>query len=193
MIDIASDPEFARTLADRMGDFLTGIGLEALERSGLYHTGIWIYDDIAYNHNPMCSPASFERVFLPTYRRMVRAFKGAGAKKVILHSDGNIAPLLDMLIDAGFDGINPVEPKAGMDVVALKETYGGRLAFVGGMCNARVLPAGSFEEIRRETRRILEAGRDGGIVIGSHSIGDDVPVASYECYHATVREEGRFI
>ena len=190
LMDIAGDPGFAKALADRMGEFLMEIGLEALRRSGLWDTGIWIFDDMAYNDNPMFSPASFEKVFLPAYRRMVGGFKAAGARKVIFHCDGNVAPLLDMLMDAGIDGINPVEPKAGMDVVALKEKYGDRLSFVGGMCNAHVLPNGTPEEIRRETRRILEAGRDGGIVIGTHSIGPDVPVGNYDCYHETVMREG---
>lgn len=186
LMDIAGDAEFAKALADRMADFLTGVGLESLRRGDLYDTGIWVYDDIAYNHNPMVSPASFERVFLPGYRRMVRAFKGAGAKKVIMHSDGNIGPLLDMLIDAGIDGINPVEPKASMDLVQLKRQYGERLAFIGGMCNAQVLPRGTQGEIVRQTREILEAGQEGGVVIGTHSIGDDIPVAHYDWYHEEV-------
>ena len=192
LMDIASDTEFAKAIATRMGDFLTAIGLESLKRSDLYDTGIWIYDDLAYNDNPMFSPKVFEEIFLPIYRKMVWSFKGAGARRVILHSDGNIAPLLDMLVDAGIDGINPVEPKAGLDVVTLKRQYGDHLAFVGGMCNARVLPGESIEEITRETLRIVEAGSDGGIVIGSHSIGEDVPVENYECYLHTVRLEGRF-
>ena len=192
LMDIAGDPEFARALADQMADFLTGIGLESLRRGNLYDTGIWIYDDIAYNHNPMLSPASFEKVFLPGYRRMIDAFKQAGANKVVFHSDGNIRPILDMLIDAGIDGINPVEPKAGMDLVALKSIYGSKLALVGGMCNALVLPTGSREEIRRETLRIVEAGRDGGVVIGTHSIADDIPVSSYDYFHEIVRTEGQY-
>ncbi len=190
LMDIAGDPEFAKALADRMADFLTGIGLESLRRSGLYDTGIWIYDDIAYNHNPMVSPASFERVFLPGYRRMAGAFKRAGARRVIMHSDGNIGPLLDMLIDAGIDGINPVEPKGAMDLVEIKRKYGDRLSLIGGMCNAHVLPNGTRAEIVRKTREILKAGRDGGVVIGTHSIGDDIPVAHYDWFHETVMREG---
>ncbi len=192
LIDIVTDPPFAREMADRMADFLTAIGLASLARGDLYDTGIWIYDDIAYNHNPMFSPASFEEVFLPAYKRMISAFKGAGANKVILHSDGNIFPVLDMLVDAGIDGINPVEPRAGMDVIQLKKKYGERLSMVGGMCNAFVLPKGTDEEIRMETLRILDAGREGGIVIGTHSIGPDVPISSYDLFHRVVREEGNY-
>jgi len=127
---------------------------------------------------------------LPAYRRMIRAFREAGARKVIFHSDGNIGPLLDMLLDAGIDGINPVEPKAGLDVVALRGKYGKRLSLLGGMCNAHVLPTGTCAEIREATRRILGAGREGGVVIGTHSIADDIPVANYDCFHETVMREG---
>jgi len=187
LTDIADDPPFARALADRVADHITQIGLESLSRGQLYGTGLWIYDDMAHNHTPMMSPSSFEQIFLPAYRRMVAAFKGAGAAHVVLHSDGNIAPILDMLLDAGIDGINPVEPKAGMHLPSLKEKYGDRLALIGGMCNSHVLPEGPLSAIRDQAREILEAGRDGGVIIGVHSIGPDIPVSHYTEYQRTVR------
>jgi uroporphyrinogen decarboxylase len=186
LMDLAGDPEFARAQIERMADHLIQIGLESLRRGHLWDTGLWIYDDMANNEAPMMSPATFERLFLPAYTRLIQAFKQAGARKVVLHCDGNLRPVLDMLLEAGIDGINPVEPKAGLDVVALKEHYGKRLAYVGGMCNAYVLPRGTREDIRWHVDRIREAARDGGIVIGTHSIGADVPVENYDYYHACV-------
>ena len=190
LMDIAGDPGFAKAMADKMADHITKIGTESLRRGNLYDTGLWIYDDMAYNHGPMMSPASFERIFLPGYMRMVKAFKDAGAAKVILHSDGNIAPLLDMLIEAGIDGINPVEPRAGMNISTLKRKYGEKLSFVGGMCNSRVLPKGTRNEIERQAAEIIEAGKDGGVVIGAHSIGPDISVQNYVFYHETVMNKG---
>ena len=187
LTDIAEDPPFARALADRVADHIIQIGLESLKRGQLYGTGLWIYDDMAYNDTPMMSPSSFEQVFLPAYCRMVAAFKGAGAAHVILHSDGNIAPILDMLLEAGIDGINPVEPKAGMHLPSLKERYGDRLALIGGMCNSHVLPEGPLSAIRDQAREILEAGQDGGVIVGAHSIGSDIPVSHYTAYHRAVR------
>lgn len=192
LMDIAADPEFARALADRVADHIIQIGLESLRRGNLYGTGLWIYDDMGHNRQPMMSPASFERVFLPAYRRMIRAFKEAGAARVVLHSDGNVAPLLDMLVDAGIDGLNPVEPRAGLRIPTLKARYGTRLALIGGMCNSLVMPLGPEDAIREQAREIIEAGRDGGVVIGAHSIGPDIPVAHYLCYQRTVREEGAY-
>jgi len=192
LLDIAGDPEFAKALADRVADHITEIGLESLERGQLYDTGLWIYDDMGHNRQPMMSPAAFERIFLPAYRRMVSTFRKAGAARVVLHSDGNIGPLLDMLVDAGFDGINPVEPRAGLHIPTLKARYGRRLAYIGGMCNSHVLPGGPEAAIQAQAREIIEAARDGGVIIGAHSIGPDIPVSHYLCYHRTVKEEGVF-
>ncbi len=190
LMDIAGDPSFAKALADRVADHLIQIGLTSLQRGQLYDTGLWIYDDMAFNDQPFMSPKTFEQVFLPAYRRMVSAFKDAGAALVILHSDGNIGPLLDMLIDAGIDGINPVEPRAGLHIPTLKSRYGDKLAFIGGMCNSHVLPQGPEDAITAQAREIIDAGRDGGVIIGAHSIGPDIPVSHYLRYHRTVQQEG---
>jgi len=187
LMDIAGDEGFATELAMRMGRFLAQIGLEALSRWGQYDTGVWIFDDMAYNHGPMFSPASFERVLLPAYAHMVKSWKDAGASFVLLHSDGNIESLIPMLIDAGIDAFNPVEPRSGMDLVRLHEEYNGRAAFIGGMCNSLVLPNGPEEAIRRQARSIVEAGRVGGVIIGAHSIGPDISIEHYEAYLDEVR------
>lgn len=192
LTDIAADPGFARSLAERVGEHITRIGLESLRRGRLYDTGLWIYDDMGNNRQPMMSPASFERIFLPVYARMVRAFRQAGAAHVVLHSDGNVAPLLDMLVDAGIDGFNPLEPRAGFHLPTVKQQYGKRLALIGGMCNSLVLPAGPLNRIRAQTREIIQAGRDGGVVIGAHSIGPDIPVAHYQAYRQVLVREGRY-
>lgn len=190
LMDIAGDPSFAKALADKVADHIIEIGKESLRRGNLYDTGLWIYDDMGGNRQPMMSPASFEKIFLPAYKRMVKAFKETGAAKVCLHSDGNIEPLFDMLIDAGINAINPVEPKAGLHIPTLKAKYGSKLAYIGGMCNAHVLPGGTREEIEAQAREIIEVARDGGVAIGAHSIGPDIPVQNYICYHQFVMKEG---
>ncbi|MFH0963397.1 MAG: uroporphyrinogen decarboxylase family protein [Planctomycetota bacterium] len=182
LMDIAGDEGFAKELAWRMGDFLMQVGREAFKRWGDTSTGVWIFDDMASNRGPMFSPESFERILLPAYRHMVKSWKEAGASYVLLHSDGNIEVLLDMLIEAGIDGFNPVEPRSGMDLARLHEKYGKRAAFIGGMCNSVVLPRGPVEKVREQAERIIAAGRDGGVIIGAHSIGPDIPVEHYEAY-----------
>ena len=82
LVDMAADPALARVIADKVADHLTAVGRQQIRRWDLGATGIWIYDDMAYNHGPMLSPGQFEKVLLPAYRRMIGAYKDAGAKYV---------------------------------------------------------------------------------------------------------------
>lgn len=97
-----------------------------------------------------------------------------------------------MLIEAGIDGINPVEPKAGMNILELKKIYGDKLSYIGGVDNAFILPSGNKEKIKEHILPILEAGKEGGIVIGTHSIGPDISVETYEYYHRLVQKYGNY-
>jgi len=184
LLDIAEDPVLARALADKMADHLTRIGLEELQRWNLYDTGMSIWDDMAFNHNPLFSPEQFERIFLPGYRRMIRTWKEAGARRVFFHSDGNVLSLLDMLLDAGIDGLNPLERRAGMDPFLLREKY-PQLVLIGGMDNTNTLIYGPVDRIKKQTRELLNLGRNGGLIIGTHSISPEIPLEHYRAYLET--------
>ncbi|MEA3336138.1 MAG: uroporphyrinogen decarboxylase family protein [Chloroflexota bacterium] len=191
LTDIASDSGLAKAIADKMADHLMAVGVQEIERWSLQDTGIWIFDDIAYNTGPMISPISFERIFLPAYQRMIKAYKKAGARYVLFHSDGDIRLILDMLIDAGIDGINPVEPRANMKVVELRKCY-PKLILAGGMDNSGILINGPIEEIQASTREIIDVARDGGVLIGSGSIGPDISLENYAAYHEVCMTYGNF-
>jgi uroporphyrinogen-III decarboxylase len=191
LMEIVANPSRAKALADKVADHLAAVGVQEIMRWNLQKTGIWICDDIAYNGGPLISPRSFERVFLPAYRRMVNAFKKAGARYVFFHSDGDIRLLLDMLIDAGIDGINPVEPRAHMKVAELRLKY-PHLILAGGMDNTGTLVHGPRQQIEEEARAIIDVGRDGGVIIGSASIGPDVPLENFAAYHTICQTYGAF-
>jgi hypothetical protein len=192
LTDIAADPPLARAIADKVADHLTAIGVEQIRRWSLQDTGICIYDDMAHNGGPFISPASFETVFLPAYRRMIKAYREAGAKYVLLHSDGDIRLLLDMLVDAGIEGINPVEPRAHMDMMGIRERF-PKLILSGGMCNSDTLIHGPIERIEAEAREIIDLGRGGGVIIGTHSISPEVPLEHFEAYHRACLTYGDFV
>ncbi len=192
LIDLVEDPAFALELAMKVTRHITAVGLEALRRYDLYDTGIWFFDDMGSNRSPMFSPRTFERIFYPCYRWMCAQYRAAGVKRILLHCDGNIENILDMLIEAGINAFHPVEPKAGMDVVRLRERYGRKLAFLGGLDNAHILPGAPLPELEAHVRRVLEVGRDGGLVIGAHSIGPDISVERYDFVHQLIRRYGQF-
>lgn len=191
LMDMASDPALAKELVMRTAHHLAAIGVEELRRWSLQDTGIWIYDDMASAQNPMFSPRAAEQILAPAWAYMVDQYRQAGAAKVILHSDGNIAPLLDLLIDCGFDGINPVEYRAGLDAVKLHEKY-PKLALLGGLDNVHILRSGTSDEIREHTKYILSAGKEGGFALGTHSIGPDISVANWEAAFETWQEFGQY-
>jgi uroporphyrinogen decarboxylase len=190
-VDIAEDPAFAAAVATWVTDHLIAVGTEALHRSQLSEASIWIFDDIASNNGLLVSPASYEHLFLPQVRRMVQAFKQAGAAHVGYHSDGDIRAVLDGLVDAGISILNPVEPRANMDVVELRRRYARRLAYVGGLCNSLILPYGSDSDVRAHVEHVLCLASEGGLVIGSHSISNDVSQERYDLLMDILHEHGR--
>jgi uroporphyrinogen-III decarboxylase len=191
LIDMAADPALARAIAEKITQHMIRVGVEEIRRWDLAGTGMWIYDDMASNRGPMFGPRRFEQVLLPCYRAMVRAYKAAGARYVILHSDGDIRPLVEMLIDAGIDGLNPLERRAGMDMQAMRRQF-PRLILTGGMCNTHTLIKGTQDEIEAEAREIIDLGRDGGVIIGTHSISPEIPLENYAIYRDFCRSYGRF-
>jgi len=159
-----------------------------LDRSQTWRTALWIYDELSDKNGPMMSPASFEQIFLGPYKELIGSLKSRGLKHVVLHCDGNSLPLFDLLIDAGFTAVQSMAPTAGMWLPEVRKRCGGKLALIGGMCNITTLPAGSPDEIKAQARAIIDAGRDGGVIIGTHSIDEDVPLENYDVYYAFLNE-----
>jgi uroporphyrinogen decarboxylase len=190
-IDLAEDPGFCNALIRKLEAFLTVVGEEALRRTNTWDTALWVFDDFGDNRGPLISPAMFETYFLEPYKRMIAHWKSMGARHIILHYDGNCWAILDMLLEAGFTGIQGIYPAAGMTVPDVKARYGDRLSIVGGICNMSVLARGTRQSIENHVRAIAEAGRDGGVVIGAHSVEGDVPVENYDLYGSLLDEIDR--
>ncbi|MBN1436612.1 MAG: hypothetical protein JW936_06035 [Sedimentisphaerales bacterium] len=186
LIDLHEDEEFCRHLAERVAKFLTQAGEKTLDVTNTWDTAIWVYDELGNNQTSMISPKTFERIYLEPYREMIGRWKERGVKNVILHCDGNCLPLVDLLIDAGFTGIQGNNPSAGMTIPQMKARYGNRLALIGGMCNIHVLTSGNRREIEHQVAEIMDVARDGGVVIGTHSIDSDIPVENYDYYYEIV-------
>ena len=106
--------------------------------------------------------------FKPRYARLFSSLKDRFPElMIIMHSDGAVAPLIDDFIELGVDVYNPVQPNvAGSDPRELQETYGGRIAFFGGIDQQELLPSGDIEAMRKEiARRADIMGSDGGYLM----------------------------
>ena len=143
-------------------------------------------DDIAFKTNPLLSPAWFERHYTPRLARVISAYH-AQHIKVLFHSDGNLWPLLDQLVEAGIDGLNPLEVLAGMDPVQVHRRY-PRLFLAGGIDVSQLLPFGTPQDVADCVRRCID-GTGGRMLVGSSTeLNDDVPLANYLALRQTVLE-----
>jgi uroporphyrinogen decarboxylase len=176
---LAGDPGHAEEFLDR----LTEMHLANLERFlGAVGDSIDIIvfgDDLGMQTGPMMSPRMYETLFKPRHARMWGRAKEIADAKVMLHCCGGVRPLLDHLIEAGLDAINPVQITCkGMDASELKREFGDRITLWGGGCDTRsVLPAGTPEEVAAHVREQVSLLRpSGGFVFQQvHNILADVP------------------
>ncbi len=149
------------------------------EEAGL-PDGIWVYEDLGYKNGLFCSPQILAELIMPYYHELVEFFHGYGLP-VVLHSCGGIEQALPLIVEAGFDGLNPMEVKAGCDVLRFAAMHGSQLAFVGGL-DARVLESGDRQSIRHEVLRLVHGMKDleARWVFGSdHSISTNVDYDSF--------------
>jgi len=150
-------------------------------------------EDITTNHGPFIHPKLLRELFFPYLTRIVKAFRKQDIKYVF-HSDGDLWPLLDDFLAAGVQGMHPLEPFCGMDLLKVKERIGDRVVLFGNIDCSGTLPLGTVEDVTKEViERIKEAGPGSGYVLGSSSeIEEIVPVRNVEAMFRTLRRYGRF-
>jgi len=173
-------PEDCERLSEALGEFYLSRLNAWLGAVGPYIDVILFGDDFGGQNGPLISPDMYRRYYKPWHARMWHRVKELAPQvNVNLHSCGGIEPLLDDLIDAGLESVNPVQITCrGMDPKHLKRTYGDRLTFWGGGCDTRhVLPHGTPDEVRDHARKLLSIWSPGGGYVFQqvHNIQADVP------------------
>jgi Uroporphyrinogen decarboxylase (URO-D) len=188
LMDMVLDEAFCHDFFTIMADNRLNTALETLKRGNLWKYGLWVSDDMANTKSMMFSPDMFEKYLLPQYKRLIATIKAHGCKYVFFHSDGNIAPILDMVLEAGFDGFNPLEPRCGLDLVKLREKYDKKAIFIGGVCNTLILPSGDRKRIETHLKPLIELAKEGGVILGQASIGDDIATETYDYYMSLINQ-----
>ncbi|MGQ9454697.1 MAG: uroporphyrinogen decarboxylase family protein [Armatimonadota bacterium] len=173
-------PELVRDILDTITDTVVRV----LERvcSAVQVDELTVHEDLAGKSGPLIGPRQFDEFVSGYYRRVWDVVSSRGAKLFSVDSDGNIEPLLESFIRSGVNVVYPVEPAAGVDMVRLRERFGDKLAFMGGI--DKYVLRGSREEIEAELEyRIPPVVRTGGCVLSlDHRIPNGTPLENYRFY-----------
>ncbi|MBI4164386.1 MAG: hypothetical protein HY508_01480 [Acidobacteria bacterium] len=190
LMDFLLDPEFAHELMEKVLAMSLRVARNAV-RAGA--DAIVIADDYAGNQGPFFSPAIAREFVIPRLKRMVDVIHEEGGK-VIKHSDGNLRPILDEIVATGIDGLNPLEPLAGMDIGDAKKKYGDRLCLIGNIDCGQLLPHGTNQEVEAAVKDcIAQAGAGGGFILSSsNSIHSSVNPANYLAMIEAAKKFGRY-
>jgi uroporphyrinogen-III decarboxylase len=158
-IALYDDLSFVEELLDRYCDW----AIEVARRvCGMGFDVFVTTDDIAYKTSPFFSPEVFRELMLPRYRRLADVL----SLPWIFHSDGNMLPFLDDLVELGISGLHPIEDGA-MDIRDVKRTYGDKICLLGNV-NLNLLGLGTPENIDREVRGLIrDVGSGGGYIVTS--------------------------
>jgi uroporphyrinogen decarboxylase len=152
-------------------------------------------DDIADNRRTMISPEIWESLFMPHFRRWVKAIHDNGLY-YWKHTDGNIMEVMDLFVEAGVDGIDPIDPMAKMDLATVKQRWGDKVAIKGNVDCAYLLveeerTAEEVVEVVKECIRV--AGPGGGYACSSsNSIHSGVRPDLYIAMLQAIREYGLY-
>ena len=154
---------------------------------------VWIGGDIATSTGPFLSPADTRRFIVNSEREIIEYTKTRGVP-CLRHTDGNIWQIFDMLVEAGYDAIHPLDPVAGMDLGEAKAKFGDRICLMGSVDCAHLLTWGSPDEVRKAVKKcIQQAGEGGGyICTTSNTVHVAVKPENYVAMVEAIREYGKY-
>ncbi len=190
LLTLAAEPDLVRGLVAMSVELNAAYARECARLGADF---VFTGDDYASREAPLMSPRTFRELLAPGLKRVFAAFKETGLLTV-KHTDGNITPLLDMIVDAEPHCLDPIEPVAGITLAGMKEKYGDRFALKGNVDCAHTLTFGTMQEVVEATKQAIAAGAPGGgyICSSSNSIHSKVKPENYLAMWNTVRTYGRY-
>lgn len=144
----------------------------------------FICDDWALKGSTIYNPRHWNEIVTPVYRELAKNAHKKGAK-LLIHSDGDVSETIPFLIDAGVDGIDPLEYESGMRLKPLKESYGQEICLIGNISATYELTYGTVETTVKATKKAIDdASKGGGFILGAGS--DIIGSCRYENVKAMV-------
>jgi len=163
------EPDWVKDMSKTYADMLVRLQTILFEQEG-YPDGVWYCDDLGYKGYPFMSPNMYREMIFPVHAQLVDYAHGHGMP-AILHCCGFVEPLLPDIVETGFDCLQAIEVKAGMDLLRIYENYGDKIALMGGI-DVTVLITNDLDLINKELESKIPIVKNGyGYVLHSdHSI-----------------------
>ena len=188
--NIAKDPKAVFKEFKEDLDIILSRALAILDK-GYEFDGLWLFGDLAHDHGTFFSPEFYEK-YLFCFHKEICYFFASYGMPTILHSDGNIAGIIPLLIEAGFKALHPIQYSAGLDIGKLKREYRKEVVFFGNFgIEMMNFPRAKLKDALLKRLEIYKEG--GGYIFGLDSpLGPQTNLDDYKFMLDTVKEHGRY-
>jgi len=178
LMAMAQDPGWVKEMVMTLAELII-VMAELMINNGFRFDGAFLFNDMGYKNGLLFSPDTYKKTHYDADCLLYAYFHSKGMK-TILHSCGNVSELIPVMIETGLDCLQPLEVKAGMDLIKLKDKYGDSMAFMGGI-DVRLMADEDPAKIEEEIKKKFEvAKKDGGYIYHSdHSVPKNVSFQQY--------------
>jgi uroporphyrinogen-III decarboxylase len=178
------DPGLVRDIMHHWADLAIANVTPVLEALPVDYGSFW--EDMAFNHGPLISPALFREFMIPEYQRITDVLHAHGVKVMYVDCDGRIAELLPLWLEAGVNTMFPWEVRCNDDPSEWRRKMGRDLLIIGAI-DKMALIAGR-EAIDAEVKRRIPLMREGGYIpVVDHRVPPDVTLDNYKYYLDVLR------
>lgn len=194
-VDMLIHPDFVEALLQNLTEYYMAVYRNYLQAVGEYIQMVMYYEDLSGQEGPLISPDLYRKFIKPCHQRIFKVIRENTEAKLCVHTCGSAYAFLDDYIELGVDVLNPVQISAKhMDPEHLKNKYGEKLSFHGGIDTQSFLAQASPDAVEKEAQRMIKIlGAGGGYLFTScHSIQPDVPPENIVALFSAAKKYGRY-
>jgi len=182
------DPELIHDMAEYWEYFTIETIRDAVETlKDRIDINYW-WEDLAYKHGPSISPKLYREFLLPHYRKVIGFLRKNKIDRILMDCDGNFNPLLDLLVEAGFNGLIPLEVNSGMDAITIRKKYGNSFWCIGNLDKREIVKGGAAmrKEVDSKVPILKEMG--GYIPMIDHQVSVEFTLEKFKEYAEYIKK-----